>query len=71
MIKINKFGQIEIALKEFNSVYQITTWMRDKNRVSKGVIANKHGTIRYLISSAWQNRASLNQDSQDIYLFKC
>ena len=44
-----KFGQIEIASKKFNSVYQITNDVDcEKIRISEGVVANKHDT-RYTI----------------------
>ena len=44
-----KFGQIEIASKELNSVYQITNDVDcEKIRISEGVVANKHDT-RYTI----------------------
>ena len=44
-----KFGQIEIASKQFNSVYQITNDVDcEKIRVSQGVVANKHDN-RYII----------------------
>ena len=44
-----KFGQVEIASKEFNSVYQITKDVdMEKIRISKGVVANKRDT-RYTI----------------------
>ena len=44
-----KFGQIEIASKEFNSQYQVTESVDlEKIRVSEGVVANKHDT-RYTI----------------------
>ena len=44
-----KFGQIEIASKEFNSVYQIRNDVDfGKIWVSEGVVANKHDT-RYTI----------------------
>ena len=44
-----KFGQIEIASKDFNSVYQIANDADcEKIRVSEGVVANKHDT-RYTI----------------------
>ena len=44
-----KFGQIEIASKEFNSVYQITNDVDcEKIRKSEGVVASKHDT-RYTI----------------------
>ena len=40
-----KFGQIEIASKEFNSVYQIAKDVDvEKIRMSEGVVANKHDT---------------------------
>ena len=44
-----KFGQIEIASKEFNSEYKLTNIVDlEKIRVSEGVVANKHDT-RYTI----------------------
>ena len=44
-----KFGQIEVASQEFNSVYQITEDVDlAKIRVSDGVVANKHDT-RYTV----------------------
>ena len=44
-----KFGQVEIASKEFNSAYKVTdTVDLEKIRLSEGVIANKHDT-RYTI----------------------
>ena len=44
-----KFGQIEIASKEFNSEYKLTSIVDlEKIRVSEGVVANKHDT-RYTI----------------------
>ena len=44
-----KFGQIEIASKDFNSVYQIANEADcEKIWVSKAVVANKHDT-RYTI----------------------
>ena len=44
-----KFGQIKIASKDFNSVYQIANDADcEKIRVSEGVVANKHDT-RYTI----------------------
>ena len=47
--KMYKFGQIEIASKEFNSVYQIQKDVDlGKIRVSGGVVANKHDT-RYTV----------------------
>ena len=49
VIKMYKFGQIEIASKEFNSVYQIQKDVElEKIRVSEGVVANKHDT-RYTV----------------------
>ena len=45
IIKMYKFGQIEIASKEFNSVYQIQKDIDlEKIRVCEGVVANKHDT---------------------------
>ena len=45
-IKMYKFGQIEIASKEFNSVYQIQKDVDlEKIRVSEGFVANKHDTL--------------------------
>ena len=44
-----KFGQIEIASKDFNSEYKLTNIVDlEKIRVSEGVVANKHDT-RYTI----------------------
>ena len=44
-----KFGQMEIASKEFNSEYKLTNIVDlEKIRVSEGVVANKHDT-RYTI----------------------
>ena len=44
-----KFGQIEIASKEFNSVYEVTDTVDYENiRLSEGVVANKHDT-RYTV----------------------
>lgn len=44
-----KFGQIEIASKEFNSVYQVTDTVDcEKIRLSEGVVTNKHDT-RYTV----------------------
>ena len=44
-----KFGQVEVASKDFNSVYQVTdTVDLEKIRVSEGVVANKHDT-RFII----------------------
>ena len=44
-----KFGQIEIARNDFNSVYHIANdGDYEKIRVSEGVVANKHDT-RYTI----------------------
>ena len=49
MIKIYKFGQIEIASKEFNNAYQIAKDVDVKKiRISEGVVANKNDT-RYTI----------------------
>ena len=46
---MHKFGQIEIASKEFNSEYKLTKIVDlEKIRVSEGVVANKHDT-RYTI----------------------
>jgi len=46
---MHKFGQIEIASKDFNSEYQLTDAIDfEKIRVSNGVVANKHDT-RYTI----------------------
>ena len=40
-----KFGQIEIARNDFNSVYHIANdGDYEKIRVSEGVVANKHDT---------------------------
>ena len=39
-----KFGQIEIASKEFNSVYQIAKDVDGKIRISEGVVAIKRDT---------------------------
>ena len=50
---MNKFDQIEIVSKEFNSVYQIVNDIDcEKIRVSEGIIANKHDTqyiVRYKV----------------------
>ena len=44
-----KFGQIEIASKDFNSEYKLTNIIDlEKIRISEGVVANKHDT-RYTI----------------------
>lgn len=44
-----KFGQIELASKDFNSAYQVTDDVDlEKVRVSEGVVANKHDA-RYTI----------------------
>jgi len=40
-----KFGQIEVASKDFHSTYEVNdTVDLGKIRVSKGVVANKHDT---------------------------
>ena len=44
-----KFGQIEIASKEFNSIYEVQKDVDcEKIRISKGVVANKHD-MRYTL----------------------
>ena len=41
-----KFGQIEIASKKFNSVYEVQKDVElEKIRVSDGVVANKHDML--------------------------
>ena len=43
IIKMFKFGQVEISSKNFNSVYEVPeTVDLEKIRVSEGVVANKH-----------------------------
>ena len=68
-----KFGQIEIASKEFNSQYQMTDPMDlEKIRVSEGFTANKHDTqytIGYEIEPG-KIIPSLRQDSERLYLSK-